>query len=355
MDVKMGTKTWRDPQLAEPDLKSQATTRNLTQDEKTALGTENIGEALNKLSDPNYVDPSKKMRGVGSSAMDKDAFFKLMIAQLKYQDPTNPLKNHEMAAQLAQFSGLEQMSNVNTTLKEMKQANKPIEQFQALNLIGKEISGDSAKITRSDLDKDHEVKFNLPQDTKETEVTIFNAKKEVVRKLKFPQLKAGDNQFSWNGEDEKGNKVKPGEYKAEINATGAAGQKLNVKTDFTGVVTGMSFSPEGPVLQVGKQTIRLKDIRQFSDPSLKSNDQKSNDVTNLDLNKADASKQTKIKEETKTPEQLKAMESSADEMWEGVSAAKELYQAHQSEDDKAAGGDVAMVDNTVPADAGKEL
>lgn len=352
MDVKAGTKTWKDPQLAEPDLKQQQNTRNLSQAEKDALGTEDIGAALNKMADPNYVDPSKKMRGVGDSKMDKDAFFKLMIAQLKNQDPTNPLKNHEMAAQLAQFSGLEQMSNVNTTLKEMKEANKPIEQFQALNMIGKEISGDSAKITRSDLDKTHEVKFNLPADTKDTEVKIYNAKKEVVRTMKFPQLKAGENKFEWNGEDEKGNKAKAGEYKVQIEATGTAGQKLNVKTDFTGVVTGMSFSPEGPVLQVGKQNVRLKDIRQFSDPSLKSNDQKSNDVTNLDLNKADASKQTKIKEETKTPEQLKAMESSADEMWEGISAAKELYQQQQTAQDKLAGRDAA---DAPPQEAAKEL
>lgn len=349
MDVKTGTKTWRDPQLQEPDLKSQASGRGLTQNEKDALGAENIGEALNKISDPNYVDPSKKTRGVGSSAMDKDAFFKLLITQLKHQDPTNPLKNHEMAAQLAQFSGLEQMSNINTTLKEMKQGNKPIEQFQALNMIGKEISGDSAKITRSEIDKDHEVKFNLPADTKDTEVTIFNAKKEAVRKLKFSQLKMGENKFSWNGEDEKGNKAKPGEYKVEISATGTAGQKLNVKTDFTGIVTGMSFSSEGPVLQVGKQNVRLKDIRQFSDPSLKSNDQNSRDVTNLDLNKADASKQTKIKEETKTPEQVKAMEASADDMWGSISAAKELYQANQAEGDKLANA------SKPPQDAAKEL
>lgn len=349
MDVKSTTKTWRDPQLAEPDLKSQASGRDLTQKERDALGTENIGEALNKISDPNFVDPSKKMRGVGSSAMDKDAFFKLLITQLKYQDPSNPLKNHEMAAQLAQFSGLEQMSNINTTLKEMKQGNKPIEQFQALNMIGKEISGDSTKISRSDLDKEHEVKFNLPADTKETEVKIFNAKKEIVRTLKFPQLKMGENKFTWNGVDEKGNKAKPGDYKAEISAVGAAGQKINVKTDFTGIVTGMSFSPEGPVLQVGKQNVRLKDIRQFSDPSLKSNDQKSVDVTNLDLNKADASKQTKIKEETRTPEQVKAMEASADDMWGNISAAKELYQANQSEAEKLANA------GKPPQDAAKEL
>lgn len=348
MDVKMGTKTWKDPQLVEPDLKSQGNTRAMSKQEKDALGTEDIGEALNKIADPNYVDPSKKIRAVGSSNMDKDAFFKLMITQLKHQDPSNPLKNHEMAAQLAQFSGLEQMSNINTTLKEMKQASKPVEQFQALNLIGKEVSGDSAKITRSDLDKDHEVKFSLPQEAKETNVSILNQKGDVVRTMKFPQLKEGENKFSWNGEDDKGNKAKPGDYKVKLEAVGTAGQKLNIKTDFTGVVTGMSFSQEGPILQVGKQNVRLKDIRQFSDPSLRNNDQKLSDVTNLDLNKADAAKQTKIKEETKTPEQLKAMESSPMEMWEGLSAAKELFDQHQSDEEKVATA-------APPQDTAKEL
>lgn len=348
MDVKASTKTWRDPSLQEPDLKEQANTRSLTQDEKAALGgSENIGEALNKLSDPNYVDPSKKIRAVGDSKMDKDAFFKLMIAQLKNQDPTSPLKNHEMAAQLAQFSGLEQMTNINSTLQEMKQGAKPVEQFQALNLIGKEVSGDSSKLTRTNLDKDHDIKFNLAQDAAETTASITNAKGDVIRTLKFPLLKAGENKFSWNGMDEKGNKAKEGDYKIKFESTGAAGQKLQVKTDFTGVVTGMSFSQEGPILQVGKQNVRLKDISQFSDPSLKNNDQKVNDVTNLDLHKDAALKQTNIKQETKTPEQLKAMESSPMEMWEGLSASKELFDQHQSDEEKVA--------TAPPAEAAKEL
>ncbi len=356
MDVKATTKTWRDPGLQEADMKTAATNRNLSQDEKAALGGANdIGEALNKISDPNYVDPSKKIRAVGDSKMDKDAFFKLMIAQLKNQDPTNPLKNHEMAAQLAQFSGLEQMTNINTTLQEMKQGAKPVEQFQALNLIGKQVAGDSSKITRSNLDKTHEVKFNLPQDAQETNVSILNQKGEVVRTMKFPLLKTGENKFSWNGEDDKGNKAKEGDYKAKIEATNSAGAKLDIKTDFTGIVTGMSFSNEGPVLQVGKQTIRLKDIRQFSDPSLSNNDQKSNDVTNMDLKKDDALKQSNIKQETRTPEQQKAMDASPDEMWGSLSAAKELYQQNQfGEGNKLADGSGAA-DNAPPTEAAKEL
>ena len=337
IDTKAGTKTWKEPGQAEPDLKSQTVDRQLTQAQKDMLGEEDLGSVLNKVSDPNYVDPSKKIKGMGSNKMDKDAFFKLMLAQLKNQDPTNPLKNHEMAAQLAQFSGLEQMTNINTTLSEMKQGNKPIEQFQALNLIGKMVSGDSAKITRNDLDKEHEVKFTLPQDAKSTDVKILNNKNEVVREYKFSNLKEGENKISWNGENDKGQLAKAGDYRVQIDAQGNGGQKLAIKTDFTGLVSGMSFSPEGPVLQVGKQNVRLKDIRQFSDPGLMSNDQKSQDITQLDLNKTNAMKQTNIKEETKSPERLKAEAASSDDMFAQLGLGAELVDKVKSAEAKAAG------------------
>ena len=338
IDSKAGVKTWREPgQTGDVDLKANKSDRQLTQSQKDALGADNIGDVLNKVSDPNYVDPSKKVRGVGTSKMDKDAFFKLMIAELKNQDPTNPLKNHEMAAQLAQFSGLEQMANVNTTLTEMKAGNKPIEQFQSLSMIGKQVSGDSSKLTRTNLDKEHDIKFNLPDDAKSTDVKIFNAKGELVRKYTFTNLKKGENKITWNGEDERGSAAKPGDYKVEFESAGTGGQKQTIKTDFTGVVTGISFSTEGPVLQVGKQNVRLKDIRQFSDPSLMSNDQKSNDITQLDLNNSDATKHTRIKEETKTPEQKRAMESSSDDMFGQLSAANELLNKVQTTEDKLAG------------------
>ena len=324
MTVKQGVKTWKDQNQIEPDMKSQVADRNLTAEQKTMLGEEDIGSVLNKVSDPNYVDNSKKVRGVGTNKMDKDAFFKLMMAQMKNQDPSNPLKNHEMAAQLAQFSTLEQMSNMNTTLTEIKGGSKPIEQFQALNLIGKQIAGDSAKVTRSEIDTDHDFKFTLPQDAKTVNVKVVNAKNEPVREFKFSQLKTGENKISWNGENDRGQKAVAGEYRFQVEALGGGGQKLNVKTDFTGVVSGMSFSPEGPVLQVGKHSVRLKDIRQFSDPSLMSNDQKVNDVTQLDLKKNEPMKQTVIKEETKTPEQLRAMSQDAGDLFNQVGMSNEL-------------------------------
>ena len=114
------------------DVNKEAQT--LSAEQKQMLGADDVGQVLNRLSDPNYVDPNQKVRGTGSNSMDKDAFFKLMLTQLKYQDPTNPMKNHEMAAQLAQFSGLEQMSNMNSTLSEIKNAGKKYPQKINTNL-----------------------------------------------------------------------------------------------------------------------------------------------------------------------------------------------------------------------------
>jgi flagellar basal-body rod modification protein FlgD len=53
--------------------------------------------------------------GVASSAVNKDEFLKLFVAQLKNQSPLDPLKGHEFIAQLAQFSSVEQLTNLNTS------------------------------------------------------------------------------------------------------------------------------------------------------------------------------------------------------------------------------------------------
>lgn len=265
---------------------------NISAHEKDKLGGENVGEVLNKIVDPNWTDPSKKARTAGNPNLDKDAFFKLMLTQMKNQDPTNPMKSHEMAAQLANFSSLEQMQNMNRTLEELKNAQKPSENFQALNLIGKAVAGDSSKVVRGVNDKEHDFKFNLPMEASEVTVKVRDPEGNIVRTYNLKGLKKGENKLTWNGEDEKGLKASPGEYQFIAEAKGSDGKKLGIKTDFDGMITGVSYSSEGPVLHVGNQAIRFSDVKKITDPRLMSNDQKVNDVTNLDLKKDDALGQT---------------------------------------------------------------
>ena len=277
-------------------VESANTPSNLTPEDLKKLGGENVGEVLNKLSDPNWVDPAKKMRSVGNDKLDKDAFFKLMLDQLKNQDPTNPLKSHEMAAQLANFSSLEQMNNMNQTLTEMKNGQKPLEQFQALNFIGKAVGGDSSKITRVKGDKDHDFRFSLKNPAARVEIRIRNNDTgETIRKIDLSKLKEGDNKFVWNGQNDKGQPAPAGNYQMFAEAFNDAGQKQVIKTDFEGVITGVNYSAEGPILMVGNQSVRLRDIKKIQDPSLMKNDQKLNSVVESDLKKEAATNQTDSK------------------------------------------------------------
>jgi flagellar basal-body rod modification protein FlgD len=266
---------------------------NISAQDKVKTGEESPGAIANKLADPNWTDPSKKVRATGNANLDKDAFFKLMLAQMKNQDPTNPMKSHEMAAQLANFSSLEQMQNMNKTLEELKNAQKPAVDFQALNLIGKAVAGDSAKVVRGANDKDHDFRFNLPMEAAEVGVKVRDADGNIVREYSLKGLKPGDNKLTWNGEDSKGMKSPAGEYQFIAEAKTGDGKKLAIKTDFDGLITGVSYSGEGPILNVGNQAIRFRDVKKITDPRLMSNDQKTTDVTNLDLKKDDATGQTK--------------------------------------------------------------
>ena len=69
--------------------------------------------------------------------MDKDDFLKLLVVQMKHQDPLEPMKNTEAIAQMAQFSALEQMVKVGESMTLMAKGN---ERMETQNLLGKKVS-----------------------------------------------------------------------------------------------------------------------------------------------------------------------------------------------------------------------
>lgn len=298
MGMKLGTKTWSEKSA--PDLRTSAEAPSLTPEQKQKIGAEDLRAVLNKAADKDWVDSSKRVAGHGSSKMDKDAFFKLMLAQLKNQDPMNPLKNHEMAAQLAQFSTLEQMTNMNSTLTKIEGRGAQPQDFQALNLIGKTVAGDSSRVVRTQFDKEHDFNFNLPQDASEAHVKLMTSQGELVREYKLTNLKSGANKITWNGKNEAGVAQSEGEYFFQVDAKTNLGMKIPVKTEFQGDITGISFSAEGPVLQVGSQSIKMKDVRQITDSGAKRNDQNLQNPTGLDLKNSNEAAQNNIKQENNT-------------------------------------------------------
>ncbi len=264
MNVKRSTQSFSKAEQGN-GFRNDGAQANSATDMQKAFGEQNVGDVLNKLADPNWVDPSKKVRTTGDPSLSKDAFMKLMLTQMKHQDPSNPMQSHEMAAQLAQFSSLEQLSNINGTLEMMKTQSAPQTNYQALALIGKHVSGDSSKLTRAAGDTKHGVSFDLLGDAANVKISVRDSGGNIVRKIEFGAMKKGRNSIEWNGLKDDGMAARPGEYKIAVEGMNTSGGKIYAKTDFGGRITGLNFTNEGPVLMVGNQTIKLSDVKKIED------------------------------------------------------------------------------------------
>lgn len=266
ISVKGGTQTWSTaPQKT--DFKSDGAQNLSATDRAKALGDSDIGDVLNRVADPNYVDTSKKMRTVGDNQLGKDAFMTLLLTQMKNQDPTNPLKSHEMAAQLAQFTTLEKLNNINEGIDGLRKDQQPSHNFEALSFIGKSITTDNSKVSRLDKDAHHDIRFTLPGDSQKVTLTVKDAEGKPVRSLEFKNLKAGKNELDWNGMTDEGTPAPIGDYTVAFEAVGSNGRKLFVETKTEGVISGVNFTPHGPQLLVGKQIVNMSEVKSISDPS----------------------------------------------------------------------------------------
>ena len=100
---------------------------------------------INSTTGSNATTATTAAKNSGTTtAMSKDDFLKMLIAQLKNQDPTNPQQGTEFATQMAQFASVEQLTNINTALQSQNQNNLNVMNAQAINLIGKEITAQTA-------------------------------------------------------------------------------------------------------------------------------------------------------------------------------------------------------------------
>lgn len=107
-----------------------------------------VGEAKEYIQEAKQESGESATTTEKSDKMGKDEFLKLMVTQLKNQNPLDPMDNKEFISQTAQFTSLEQMSNVNTNMKELLNMQKLT---QVSGLVGKEVkalnSNSGEKIT----------------------------------------------------------------------------------------------------------------------------------------------------------------------------------------------------------------
>jgi len=203
------------------------------------------------------TNSESKIQTVAGKTLGKEEFMNLLLKQLSYQDPLNPMDSVQFTSQLTQFSSLESLNNINTTLNDVLAFQHSMQNASVSNLIGRSVNvegnstylGDSANIN-----------YELAKDASSVKILIHDeAGKLVATKDAGPQS-AGDNGIVWDGKDDFGNQMPQGTYTYEVEAKDSAGD-VAALTNSTGTVTGVVFKDDITYLVLnGGRTIHLSEI-----------------------------------------------------------------------------------------------
>ena len=191
--------------------------------------------------------------------LGKDAFLTLLVAQLQYQDPLNPMEGTEFTAQLAQFSSLEQLQNVNDNLSNMQVSQAEELIFRTMDFMGKEIDvqGSDLVLTENTSAKGG---FYM-EESGDCVVTVFDANGTAVKNISMGQMEPGTHSFEWDGIGDNGDTLEEGIYNFAVTAVDGTGQELSVETYMSGLVDRVNIEGGIPMLYVGDVPVALSSVR----------------------------------------------------------------------------------------------
>jgi flagellar basal-body rod modification protein FlgD len=195
-----------------------------------------------------------------------NSFLTLLVAQLKNQDPTNPMQNNELTSQLAQINTVSGIEKLNTTLGTISGQINGNQSIQSSNLIGHGVMVPGRDILVGNQGSQVSTTpfgIELERSADNVSVVISDATGKAVRTLDIGALTAGVHTFTWDGSLEDGTHAPDGAYSVAINAKNGAEQMVAQPLRFA-MVNGVTRGASGATLDLGMAgTATLDDVRQI--------------------------------------------------------------------------------------------
>ncbi|MFS2126528.1 flagellar hook assembly protein FlgD [Pseudomonas sp. Pseusp97] len=186
----------------------------------------------------------------GKSNLGKDEFLKLLVAQMNNQDPMSPQENGEFIAQLAQFSTVEGIQSLNTSMDSVLSNYQSSQALQASSLVGRKVIVPTEK-SMVDTAETFKGTYTLPVSTANSWVNIYDDSGTLVNRVDMGQQTAGNVSFMWDGKDSSGNLMPPGRYKFEAQ-TNYEGKTYGLTTFLPANVDSVTLGQNG-----GELTLNL--------------------------------------------------------------------------------------------------
>lgn len=195
--------------------------------------------------------------------MGKDEFMKLLTFQLQNQDPMNPMDQSKFTGELAQFSQLEQLSNLNKKFEDANKTKAIEDKFYAASFVGKKIVTTGSTINLKDDGDPGDILFKLDGDSAKVMVRVLDSKNNIMGEIWKEGMSPGSHQVTWDGVALDGTPAVKGAYRAQVKAWDNMGNEVGTKTEATGVVQSVTFDEGEPVLTVDGQKVYLRDVQSF--------------------------------------------------------------------------------------------
>jgi flagellar basal-body rod modification protein FlgD len=198
--------------------------------------------------------------GTASSVKStKDDFMKLLVTQMKYQDPMNPMDNAQMTSQIAQLNTVEGINQLNATVSGLQASLMATQSMQSASLIGKSILADGNSINL--LNGSASLSMRLEGPAESVVVDVINSSGRIIKTADLGANAAGIKSFTWDGSTNEGGVAPNGQYTFQVNA-----KKLNqavVVTPLTqATVSGVELTSAGPQLSLNNGTnIAMSTVR----------------------------------------------------------------------------------------------
>jgi flagellar basal-body rod modification protein FlgD len=213
-----------------------------------------------------YGEKPKEARPV-KKTLDKDDFMRIMITEMKHQDPTKPMDSDRMATQMAQITSVEQMKNVSNSIEKLSEKSNASDRLAMSMMIGKSVTVDKSRFAHQKATV-APISFDLPEAASKIKLVVLDDRGEEVATRELDPMEAGPNTYSWDGVNSSNLQAPSGNYSIRIDAENKNGSKLKVNSITRENVVGVTFeggeanfligNPKSPQKVGMKNIIRLE-------------------------------------------------------------------------------------------------
>lgn len=218
---------------------------------------------ISGVNNPSSVAQTNSLNTQGAvqdkTQLSKDDFMKLLIAQLKNQDPEQPVDAKEMVTQLATLGSVEQLTNMSTQLKSLQLSTTSLVNNQASSFVGKQIEANGSKLYLGDAGgASSGINLSLPAET--VTLSVRDDKGQVVRTMELGKTAAGITPVSWDGNADSGERLPTGQYTITVEAKNKDGGPVVADAQIKGIVSSVSYEQGFPELVVGEARVALANV-----------------------------------------------------------------------------------------------